>query len=511
MYACLHLPDFPVQAALWCEPEQRRELLNKSSVVILEGPASHKRVIALNEAARAAGVTAGMTKLQAESFGAVFSKPRSLQSEAAAQKALLDCALAFSPRAENTAPGTVIADLEGTEKLFGPPQQLAARVLRQAREFGFSMNVALAANPDAAACAARSWEGITVIPQGREAQFLSRLPVGVLFPPPEVQDILESWGIRNLGALAALPEVPVVERLGQEGLSLQRLARGEVSRTIVPIEPADEFTESFEFEDPVETLESLTFLLNRLLQQLCSRLNTRSLATSEFHVRLEFEVHQIQAEPDKEVYERVWKLPLPVSDAKVLLRLTCLDLESCSFSAPIKKLIAQVVPAKPRSSQGGLFAPASPQAEQLEITLARIRGIVGREDESGIACAGSPQVVDSHKSGRFAVQAFSSKQLLLQGIAAAKPAVALRRFRPAMGTNVELAREKPYSVLLGKKSLRVLAASGPWSSSGHWWNRPTAWVHEEWDVALKTSDGMGLYRIYLDRIGKQWFVEGMFD
>jgi hypothetical protein len=80
-----------------------------------------------------------------------------------------------------------------------------------------------------------------------------------------------------------------------------------------------------------------------------------------------------------------------------------------------------------------------------------------------------------------------------------------------METNVELAREKPHSVLLGKKSLRVLAASGPWSSSGHWWNRPTAWVHEEWDVALKTSDGMGLYRIYLDRIGKQWFVEGMFD
>ena len=80
MYACLHLPDFPVQAALWCEPEHRRELLHKGSVVILEGPASHKRVIALNQAARVAGIATGMTKLQAESCGAVLSKPRSLQT-----------------------------------------------------------------------------------------------------------------------------------------------------------------------------------------------------------------------------------------------------------------------------------------------------------------------------------------------------------------------------------------------------------------------------------------------
>jgi len=57
----------------------------------------------------------------------------------------------------------------------------------------------------------------------------------------------------------------------------------------------------------------------------------------------------------------------------------------------------------------------------------------------------------------------------------------------------------------------VLAASGPWSSSGNWWNKTAAWAREEWDVALKTFEGVGYYRIYLDRIRKQWFVEGVFD
>jgi protein ImuB len=371
------------------------------------------------------------------------------------------------------------------------------------------MNVAIASDPDTASCAARSWEGITIIASGREAQFLARLPVEVLSPAPEILDTLEAWGIRNLGALAALPVVALVERLGQEGLRLQKLARAENSRTLVPANANDEFIESFEFEDPVEALDSLTFILNRLLQQLCTRLLARALATNELRVQLDFEVHQLQPEADKEMYERVWKLPLPISDAKVLLRLTSLELESCTFFAPVKKLTVQATPVKPRFSQGGLFAPASPQAEELEITLARIRGIVGKQDEAGVACVGSPRTVDSHRPGSFAVHAFSSEQAR-SGLCTEKPAVALRRFRPALETKVDF-REKPHSVVLGKTSLRVLAASGPWSNSGHWWNRSSAWAYEEWDVALKTSDGAGLYRIYFDRMRTQWFVAGMFD
>ena len=509
MFACLYLPDFPVQAALRCEPEQRREVLSQSGIVILEGSASNNRVVALNDAARQLGVEVGMTKLQAQSCGAVLTRHRNLQSEDAAQAALLDCARMFSPRVESTQPGVAILDVEGTEKLFGPAQRLAARILQQSREFGFCLHLAIASDPDTALFAAKSWEGITVISAGREAQFMARLPVEVLSATPEVLDTLEAWGIRNLGALAELPSVPLVERLGQQGLRLQKLARAENRRTLVPSELNDEFLESFEFEDPVESLDSLSFILNRLLQQLCTRLIARALATNELRVQLDFEVHQLQTEEQKEVYERVWKLPLPVSDAKVLLRLTCLELEGCSFFAPIKRLTVQATPVKPRASQGGLFAPASPQAEQLEITLARIRGVVGREDENGVPCVGSPRTVDSHRPGAFAVHAFSS-ECALSGMCTERPAVSLRKFRPALETKVEF-REKPNSVMLGKRPLAVLAASGPWSTSGHWWNHAAAWAHEEWDVALKTSDGAGLYRIYFDRMRTQWFIAGMFD
>ena len=38
---------------------------------------------------------------------------------------LLDCAEAFSPQIENTAPGTVLFNLDGLERLFGSCREIA--------------------------------------------------------------------------------------------------------------------------------------------------------------------------------------------------------------------------------------------------------------------------------------------------------------------------------------------------------------------------------------------------
>jgi protein ImuB len=513
MFACLYVPDFPVQAALRLEPEDTRDVLKQFPIAILDGPASLPRVVATNELARLAGIEMEMTKLQAETCGRVWLRKRSPAHEEAAQAALLDCGASFSPRVESTAPGTVVLDLAGTEKLFGRTQALAQKIAQHAAGFGFDLNVAIAANPDTAFYAARGFTGITIIPAGEEAERIASLPVDVLSISQEMLGILDSWGIRNFHALSLLPPVPVVERLGQQGLQLQKIARGETRRTLVPAEAAADFIESFEFEDPVETLESLTFILNRLLNQVCARLAARSLATNELRIKLELETRQIATGDKKEFYQRTWKLPLPIQDPKVLFRLAYLDLEANTQPAPVQKLIVQALPVKPRAAQSGLFAPASPETEQLEITLARIRGVVGNHDENSVACVGSPKVLDSHKPDSFAVQPFTGmdEDEEMDSSPTAAPIIALRIFRPPLQTSVELAEEKPNSVVLRKKQLRVLAASGPWRTSGNWWNTAAAWSRDEWDVALKTAEGVGFYRIYLDRIRDQWFVEGSFD
>jgi protein ImuB len=59
----------------------------------------------------------------------------------------------------------------------------------------------------------------------------------------------------------------------------------------------------------------------------------------------------------------------------------------------------------------------------------------------------------------------------------------------------------------------VVACAGPWRVSGDWWD--VAFSREEWDVALGSRSGPaasgGIYRLFLDRLRGEWFVEGELD
>ena len=102
-------------------------------------------------------------------------------------------------------------------------------------------------------------------------------------------------GFAQLRALAALPEVPVSERLGQQGIRLQKLARGAASRNLRVLEPRLIFAESVELEYPIVLLEPLAFLLNRMLEQVCARLRARALAVQELRLDLELAAGTAQA------------------------------------------------------------------------------------------------------------------------------------------------------------------------------------------------------------------------
>ena len=546
MFACFYIPDFAVQAALLPEPAETRAALQRSPLAILDGSANLPRVFATNPAARRAGIQIGMTKLQVVTYGGISLRKRSIAAEESAQSALLNFAGRFSPGVESTGPGVAILDLAGMENLLrswnNNSWQSAARAMTEnAAQIGFELRVAIAANPDTAFLAARGFsaDGASLnmlIPAGEEARRLAALPVHVLPISPEMLEILQSWGIRTFQSLAALPAAAIVERLGQQGLYLQKLARGQINRPLLIVEPNAEFVESFEFDDPVETLEFLFFILNRLLHQLCLKLMCAALAANELHLTIELEVRQIKNGEKDEQYEHNWKLPFPTQDKNLLFGLVRLQLEKTTFTAPIRKLTAEVVPVKLRVAQSNLFAPPSPEPEKLEITLERIRGVVGNADSDGIACVGSPCLVDTHRPGSFALQSFwaidnaevhchpersrpmrkahrfaeSKDTYFSTKLKEIPPIIALRVFRPTLETSVELDHQKPHFVHLWNRPRRVLAASGPWSTSGSWWNA-SPWAREEWDVALTTPAGIGFYRIYRDRTRQQWFVEGVFD
>src|SRR6516164_6537312 len=107
LFACIHVPDFPVQAALRAELKAE---FRAEAVALLDGPESLLKVVACNAPARRAGITLGMTKVEAEICPGIVLRRRIAEEEESAQEALLDCGYNFSPRVESTGPGTIIFD-----------------------------------------------------------------------------------------------------------------------------------------------------------------------------------------------------------------------------------------------------------------------------------------------------------------------------------------------------------------------------------------------------------------
>src|SRR4051812_18129398 len=425
MFAAIFIPDFALEAIVRAEP-----LLRERPVAVLGGAPPPERVMLANARTQTAGAMTGLTKAQAEQARGVVLRARSSDQEAAAHAALLDCAHAFSPRVEDAAADSVLLDIAGLDRIFGTPQKITRDLARKISEIGLEAQLGVASNLETALHAARGFAGITVIPPGEEALRLGPLSVDVLAPAPEILQTLDSWGIRTLRALASLPPIPLSERLGAEGLRLQNLARGEGSRPLVPTDPPLHFEEAMELEHPLEMLEPLAFVLNRMLESLCARLQARSLATNELRLTMELDMDAIfsRFHPDSaelnpsanqtaqvlrlarnpalaqdDVHKknvRTIRLPVPMLDVKVFLKLLQLDLEAHPPQAPIRKILLQMEPARARQSQNGLFLATGPEPEKLELVLARVAGVVG-EKNLGVA-----EILDTHRADAFRMRRF---------------------------------------------------------------------------------------------------------
>jgi protein ImuB len=537
-FASIYVPNFMVQTIVRAEPD-----LRVRAVALVDGCPPLWKIVAANEAALQAGIELGMGGSQALQFGKVEVRHRSPEQEKAVHAALLDVGWSVSPRIEDTAPDTIVLDLAGLTSLFKSLENIAVILAERSCRVGLRPNIAVASNIETAIHAARGFAGITLIPPGEESERLSSLPVEVLLPSTEILETLQRWGIRTCGALAALPVLQLSERLGPEGVFLHQLAQGKYCRSLILAEPETCFTEEMTLDYAVTELEPLSFLLCRLLDQVCARLEARSLAASAFCLRFGLkdsveEESKVKSEPsvsmiESRTYEKMLRLPVPMRDSKTLLKLLRLQLQSDPPHGSIVKIVLTAEPARPRAGQKGLFVPDSPDREKLEVTIARIAGLVGNSN------VGSPQLVDTHRPGEFRMFPFSpaseeSSSYPKSGIAnstsdvsqireskSRRIVIAFRMFRPELLANVESREGCPCRVCFRGTCGNVIAASGPWRTSGDWWEKH-GWREDEWDVEIHFDCSghkqvshrgaqNGVYRIYYDWMRRGWFVRGRYD
>jgi protein ImuB len=521
LYACLYVREFPAQAMLRLRPN-----LKNTPVVILEGTPPRQTVCSCNAHARDIGIEPGLTRAELDVFPGVTPLPRAHSEESSARAALLQCAGRFSPRVEcltwDTNPaaqsnsmsdksGTMsdtrltasdtysfaaILDIAGTEKLLGPPLQLAKKLLAALRTLGLHAVIVVSANIEAALCLARSLTPRTaasnssplsgwstaVIPTGEEATALAPLPLSVLHLTSDNAETLTRWGIFTLGALAALPENELIARLGQPGRHLRQLARGQAPHLLVPAPPPLLFEERTELDAPVELLDSLLFVLGVLLDHLIARAAAQILALASVTVTLALD--------GGSTHTRTVRPALPGNDRRLWLRLLHLDLQAHPPSAPILAVTVTADPGSVSKVQLGLFTPQLPEPDRLDVTLARIRSLVGDHR------VGRAVLEDTHCPDTFRMEPFTISETSPTTQTATLPVpqdqiqnqahAARRRLRPPEPIAVTLRERRPVAFVFRNQRYTVERAWGPWFFSGNWWGIE-CWSIEKWDLVARSD------------------------
>ena len=266
--ACVWIPLFPLR----CE-EARREGLATHPTALL-APDLSRKLWQVSPLARHAGVRPGMTVSQAIGLCPTLRlcEPDPVHYDERFAR-LLAALNEVSPVVEPAELGVAYVGGDGLEGIFGGPEKVIEAIECAVRPKGlcgaWCVRIGWSRGKFAAwvaASRAKPGEAI-VVPPGEEGKFLAAQPIAVLPLDPDTHRRLRQFGIRTLGALAALPEEAVTAQFGAMGRRLWRLAAGHTVEPVVGGVAPEPIVAALTFFTPVGERD----LLERALDQLIAR------------------------------------------------------------------------------------------------------------------------------------------------------------------------------------------------------------------------------------------------
>ena len=497
MFATIVIPDFSLQALLRHEPD-----LRDFPVALVNDDSPKSPVAQVTAAAHRFGVAPGLTSTQAKArCDKIIFRIRSPQQEASAQEVLLESAYGSAAFIESTAPGICTMDLRGlpllkSDDLPATIDSWGAQLLNRLAEFNLAARVGIASTPALALQAANTDRPVNFVRDPQ--QFWSTLNIAALCSTAELADILHRWGIHTVAAFLALGKDKIAERLGPAGLQLFEAAQADKIRPLNLTAPKQIYEEYFEFENHVETLEPLLFIIRRFLESLTRRVGLAYLVVEDLTFSLKLD--------SGATHDRTLRIPAPTRDLEILFRILHNYLETVRTESPVNALSLRAHPCASETQQFQLFESAVRDPNRFYETLGRLNALLGPDR------VGTPLKRDSFKPDDFSLEPISAKlsgtsttsQKSLTESRSLARGLALRRFRPPIPTTVKLHQGQPSSIRNPRLTATIARCQGPFRISGHWWEN--VWTREEWDIETNQGD---LFRLI--RENHQWFLDAAYD
>jgi protein ImuB len=512
----LCIPDLPLQRI-----RRGRDRGNRPLAVVREG-----RVVSCDPEARAHGVRAGDSAVQAEAACAGLEvRPLDPAADEAALAALAEAMLALAPAVEVALPDALLLDASGAH-LLAPPSAsvgtgsrveggealLIRRAVSLAAEMGYRCRAALASGKGPARALARSGRGEGgPVPPGATAEALAPLPLAALPEiPPDVASRLASLGICDLASLSRLPPETLAHRFGPLADSLARLAHGEDPSPLAPHQPRQLPEEAIELESPVESADPLLFAIKRAADRVAGRLAGRGLGA----VRLRL---VLRLDPRGEA-----RLEVPLARPSAAASRWLLVLQERVFGlrleAPVAGLALAVEEAAPVLPEQLALGDRPEELRALETVLARLAARLG--DRALFAA----EPLERHRpEAAYRATSFGRKGGKRRGRRAAAATGTADGTDPASPPSADLARPTRLLpapvplVALGEggrlaavrfqgRTHRVLALSRPERLAGGWWSEL---FDRDYHRAL--LEGLGECWIYRDGSDGRLWLHGFFD
>ncbi len=367
--------------AFYASVEQRDHPEYRGKPVIVGGGPNERGVVsAASYEARAFGVRSAMPLRTA---GRLCPQGIFVPGDAARYAEASDRVMALfaerTPLVQPISLDEAFLDVTATEHLFSGALAIARELKARVRaELGLVLSAGVATNKLCAKIGSdlRKPDGLVVVPPGEEAAFLAPLPLFRLWGVgPKTQAVLEGWGLRTIGDLAALDAAALEARLGASGIAIAARARGIDDDPVVPDQAAKSVGHEHTFDRDTADQRVIESTLLRLAEGVGQRLRAASLRGRTITLKLRvapFETRSRQrtladATDDDLTLFRV---------ARALLREALAEDRSRGEASPVR-LVGISASGLVAGQQLGLFEAA--RASRLNAALDAVRARFGDE------------------------------------------------------------------------------------------------------------------------------------
>ena len=241
MHTILHVDLDAFFAAV--EQRDRPELRGRPVIVGGSDPTQRGVVSAASYEARAFGVHSAMPLRTAYRLcpQGVYL-PVDGRKYQAASREVMTILRRYTPQVQPISIDEAFLDVTGSRALFGDGEAIARAIKAAVREeVGLTASVGVSTTKLVAKIGSdlRKPDGLVVVPPGEEAAFLAPLPISRLWGVGEkTAAVLQEFGVRTIGDLAALPREPLERRFGKHGAALVDRAHGIDPDPVATGEPA---------------------------------------------------------------------------------------------------------------------------------------------------------------------------------------------------------------------------------------------------------------------------------